>query len=216
MGEKFLSELRDLKQLVVDMGELANEMLAKSVESLKDRDEAKADWVISQKDRLAELDERVETEGLKLIALHQPMAENMREIATALKFNTYLARIGRYGKDIAKVAKELADQPHISKLVSIPYQAQLVTGMVSDSLKSFETGDLSPLADMAQRDSSVDGLRYSIFRECVSYMMEDPKNIGRCSHYIMISRYLERCGDHACKMAEKVHYMVTGEREEIK
>jgi phosphate transport system protein len=198
------------------MGRLANEMLSKSVEALKDRDMEKAEWVISRKDLLAELDDRIESDSLRLIALHQPMAENMREIATSLKFNTYLARVGRYGKDIAKVAKELAEQPHLSKLVSIPYQAQIVNGMVADALKAFETGDLKPLADMVQRDSLVDGLRYSIYRECLSYMMEDPRNITRCSHYIMISRYLERCGDHACKMAEKVHYMVTGERVEIK
>jgi phosphate transport system protein len=216
MAEKFHAELQELKARVTEMGMLANEMLAKSVEALRDRDLAKADWVMGQKDRLAGLDDRIEADALRLIALHQPMAENMREIATALKLNTYLARVGRYGKDIAKVAKELVDQPHLSKLVSIPYQAQIVNGMVADALKAFETGNLESLKDMVQRDSLVDGLRYSIYRECLSYMMEDPRNITRCSHYIMISRYLERCGDHACKMAEKIHYMVTGDRVEIK
>ena len=72
------------------------------------------------------------------------------------------------------------------------------------------------MKDLTEREATVDALRYSIFRECVSYMMEDPKNITRCSHYIMVSRYLERCGDHACKMSEKINYMVTGERVEIK
>jgi phosphate transport system protein len=216
MSEKFHAELDALKRDVLDMGRLARQMLWTSVEALKHRDVKKAEWVASKKGELADFDVRIEDEALKLIALHQPMAEDMRAIATALKLNTYLARIGRYGKDIAKVAAELAGLNHMSKLVSIPYQAQIVCGMIDDALHAFETGDLSRLRDLAERDGNVDALRYSIFRECVSYMMEDPKNIAWCSHYIMVSRYLERCGDHACKMSEKIHYMVTGDRIEIK
>ena len=94
--------------------------------------------------------------------------------------------------------------------------ADIVCKMIEDVLKAFETGDLSIIQDFAERDDNLDALRYSIFRECLTYMMENPKNITRCAHYMMIARYLERCGDHACKIAEKVHYMVTGERVEIK
>jgi len=216
MSEKFHAELDALKKDVLDMGKLARQMLWTSIEALKDRDAKKAEWVTSKKKELADFDEHIEDEALKLIALYQPMAEDMRAIATTLKLNTYLARVGRYGKDIAKVATELAEMNHMSKLVSIPYQAQIVCGMLDDALYAFETGDLSKLKDISDREGTVDALRYSIFRECLSYMMEDSKNITRCSHYIMISRYLERCGDHACKMAEKIHYMVTGERIEIK
>ncbi|MFH0816844.1 MAG: phosphate signaling complex protein PhoU [Methanobacteriota archaeon] len=216
MSEKFHAELDELKKDVLTMGRLANDMLWKSIEALKDRDTRKAEWVVSKRKELSELDDRIEESSLRLIALYQPMAEDMRTIATSLKMNTYLARVGRYGKDIAKVAIELADQPSMAKLVSIPFQAKTVCGMVDDALTAFETGDLAKITDMAERDSTVDALRYSIFRECLSYMMEDPKNITRCSHYTMIARYLERCGDHACKMAEKIHYMVTGERIEIK
>jgi len=216
MGEKFHAELGELKKDVQDMGKLARQMLWTSIEALKDRDVKKAEWVASKKKELADFDEHIEDEALMLIALHQPMAEDMRAIATTLKLNTYLARVGRYGKDIAKVAEELAGLNNMTKLVSIPYQAQIVCGMIDDALYAFETGDLSKLKDLNERESTVDALRYSIFRECVSYMMEDPKNITRCSHYIMISRYLERCGDHACKMSEKIHYMVTGDRIEIK
>jgi phosphate transport system protein len=216
MSEKFHAELKELKRDVLDMGKLARQMLWTSIEALKDRDVKKAEWVSSKKKELADYDEHIEEEALKLMALHQPMAEDMRAIATTLKLNTYLARIGRYGKDIAKVAEELAGLNNVSKLVSIPYQGQIVCGMIDDALYAFETGDLSKLGDLSEREANVDALRYSIFRECVSYMMEDPKNITRCSHYVMISRYLERCGDHACKMSEKIHYMVTGDRVEIK
>ena len=129
---------------------------------------------------------------------------------------TYLTRIGRYGKDIANAAKGLSTQPHIAKLVSIPYMCNIVCGMIEDTLKAFETEDLSLIQDFAERDDNLDTLRYSIFRESLTYMMEDQKNITRCANYIMIARYLERCGDHVCKIAEKIHFMVTGERIEVK
>jgi phosphate transport system protein len=88
--------------------------------------------------------------------------------------------------------------------------------MINDSITAFTTGEVSILKDFSQRDDDVDELRFSIFRECLSYMMEDPKNITICIHYIMVARYLERCGDHACDMAEEIHYMVTGKRIELK
>ena len=87
--------------------------------------------------------------------------------------------------------------------------------MLDDTMNAFKTKDVSNFSDFSDRDDTVDELRYSIFRECLSYMMEDPKVITRCTNYIMVARYLERCADHACKMAEKIYYMVKGERVEI-
>ena len=216
MVEKFHKELENLKKEVIEMGSLAKEMLFNAVEALKNRDVRLAEEVVSKKREIAEMDEKIEEKALQLIALYQPMAKDMRAIACILKMITYLTRIGRYGKDIANVAKKLADKPHIAKLVEIPYMAELVCKMIDDALKAFETEDLSLIEDFSERDDSVDALRYSIFRECITYMMEDPKNITRCTHYAMIARYLERCADHACKIAEKVYYMVTGKRKEIK
>ena len=216
MVEKFHAELKALKKEVLEMGELAKDMLQKSVESLKNQDTELADWVLSKKREIMDMDDDIEQRALTLLTLYQPMAKDMRTIACILKMITYLTRIGRYGKDIANVAKELSTQPHIAKLVSIPYMCNIVCGMIEDALKAFETEDLSLIQDFAERDDNLDTLRYSIFRESLTYMMEDPKNITRCAHYIMIARYLERCGDHACKIAEKIHFMVTGERIEIK
>ncbi len=93
--------------------------------------------------------------------------------------------------------------------------AVFVCSMVDDALTAFEKGDVSKFNDFCEREETVDELRYSIFRECLSYMMEEPKVITRCTYYIMVARYLERCADHACKMAEKICYMVTGQRVEI-
>ncbi len=216
MVEKFHEELKKLKKEVVEMGNLAKEMLSNAVEALKDRNKEVASQVIEKKKKIADMDERIEQDALRLIALYQPMARDMRKIACVLKMITYLTRVGRYGKDIAKVAIELADQPHIARLVEIPHMADMVCSMIEDALEAFENEDVSLIRDFEERDSEIDALRYSIFRECITYMMEDAKNITRCMHYAMVARYLERCADHACKMAEKINYMVTGERKEIK
>ena len=215
MVEKFHDELEILKKDVINMGDLAKEMLQKSAESLKDLDEEKAEWVLSKKGQIADMDDDIEERTLRLITLYQPMASDMRQIACILKMITYLNRIGRYGKDIAKIVEGWGDKRHVKKLVSIPYMAGIVCNMIDDAMNAFETKDISRFNDFSDRDDEVDELRYSIFRECLSYMMEDPKVITRCTNYIMVARYLERCADHACKMAEKIYYMVTGQRVEI-
>ncbi len=216
MSEEFHRKLSDLKGEVMEMGELASGMLTDSITALRDQNIELADSVISKKNKLAEMDEGIEEKALKFIALYQPMARDMRTIGCILKIITYLARIGRYGKDIAMTVKELAGEKHIGKLVEIPYMAEKAEEMIRDALCAFEDGNAIDAEAFISRDDELDSLRYSIFRECLTYMMEDPQKITRCSHYIMIARYLERCGDHACKMAEKINYMVTGKRMEIK
>jgi phosphate transport system protein len=158
-----------------------------------------------------ELEERC----YRLIALYQPMAKDMRVIACTLKVITASLRIGRYGKVIGNIVKEIADKPHISRLMSIPHMAELVIGMIDDAVMAYDTESLDLIQEFSVRDDAVDALRHSIFREGITHMMEDPRNITHCTYYIMVARYLERCGDHACKIAENVHYMETGERVEI-
>ncbi|MBN2066157.1 MAG: phosphate signaling complex protein PhoU [Candidatus Thermoplasmatota archaeon] len=215
MVEKFHDELKELEKEVLSMGNLAKDMLKKSIESLKELDNKKAEWVISQKAKLADMDDEIEERTLRLITLYQPMAIDMRRIACILKMITYLNRIGRYGKDIAKFEIEFEKNGHVKKLISLPHMAGIVDSMIDDALYVFEKGDISKFNDFIEREETVDELRYSIFRECLSYMMEEPKVITRCTYYIMIARYLERCADHACKIAEKIIYMVTGQHVEI-
>ena len=215
MTEKFHNELKNLEKDVIKMGELSEDMLQQSIESLRLLDSEIALWVYNNKTKIAKYDSDIENRALKLLTLHQPIAIDLREIACILKMITYLARIGRYAKDIAKITQELHDKTHIKKLVSLPHMSQIVCGMIDDALKAFESRNLSYIKDFSERDDDVDELRYSIFRECLTYMMEDQKNITMCTHYIMVARYLERCADHACKMAEKIHYYVKGEHIEI-
>jgi len=215
MVEELHSGLYDLKKQVVRMGNLAQEMLDKSVKALKEQDKQLAKDVLDCKNEIARLDDEIEQDALKLITLFAPMAKDMRQIATILKMITYLARIGRYGKDIANITLEIANKPHVKELVSIPYMAKEVDSMISDALTAFENENVETIDGFTSREKTVDELRYSIFRECLTYMMEDSKTIKQCTRYIMVSRYLERCGDHAVKMAEKIYYMVTGEHIDL-
>ncbi len=215
MVEEFHSELHNLKKRVVKMGNLAQDMLNKSVLALKQQDTDLAKQVLDCKGKVAQMDEEIEKDALKLLTLFQPMAKDMREMATILKMITYLTRIGRYGKDISNIAIELSSKPHVKELVSIPYMAKEVDSMINDALTAFEEEDVQSIDGFTTREKTVDELRYSIFRECLTYMMEDSKTIKRCTRYIMVSRYLERCGDHAVKMAEKIYYMVTGEHIDL-
>lgn len=216
MVEKFHRELNALKNDVLEMGILAKEMLQKSVKSLENQDEDLINWVLSKKKDIADMDENIEERALTLLTLYQPMAKDMRTIACILKMITYLARIGRYGKDIANVAKELSTQPHTNKMVNIYHMSKIVSDMIDSDLKAFQNEEDPPVKELEDKDDFLDALRWALFRESITYMMENPQYITIYAHYIMISRYLERCGDYACKMAEKIHYMVVGERIEIK
>jgi len=216
MRSKFDEQLKKIKQDVVEMGELSQSMLKESIVSLKNQDVKLADKVYANKKKLMKMDEDIEHRCLQAISMYQPMAKDMRVIGASLKIITYLTRIGRYGKDIAKFVNEISDKPHVAKLVNILHMSEIVETMVTDAMNAYKNVKPIDVKSFNDRDDDVDALRISIFREALTYMMEDNKKIERCMYYIMIARYLERCADHACKIAEKVQYMVSGERVEIK
>jgi len=215
MAEKFHTDLKVLKKDTLAMSALGRLMLRNAVDALIRQDKELAASVVARKDELHKMEVRIEEHCYQLIALNQPVAKDMRVIACTLKVITASMRIGRYGKVIANIVKDISEKPHIANLMSIPHMADLVIDMIDDSVKAYETEDLSFIEDFSARDDTIDALRHSIFREGITFMMEDPRNISRCTHYIMVARYLERCADHACKIAENVHYMQTGERIEI-
>jgi phosphate transport system protein len=215
MAEKFHTELNTLKSETLEMAHLGRFMLRTAVDALIRQDLNLADAVTSRKEEIHQMEVRLEERCYQLIALNQPMAKDMRVIACTLKVITASLRIGRYGKVIANIVKKISDQPHIANLMSIPHMADLVIEMIDDSIEAYEKDSVSSVSDFSARDDTIDSLRQSIFREGITYMMEDPKSITRCTNYILVARYLERCADHACKIAENVYYMNTGERIEI-
>ena len=219
MSDKFHSEIAETKQRVLAMGYLAVGMLQEAMEAMKEHDPERAARVKESKNKLSEETNALEEEMYRLIALYQPVARDMRMIACSLRVVSSCERIGRYGKDIANVVISTAPDPRFRDLVpalSLPLMADEVIDMITDSLRAYETADIGLIAHHSERDDRVDALRHTIFRDGITYMMEDPRTITKCTNYLMVARYLERCGDHACKIAEKVHYMVTGEQIEIR
>ena len=214
--DRYHNEIDKLKNKVQEMVNLAATMLKESIESLKLFDGEKAKEIISLKTKLSNLDSTIEEESLQLIALHQPVASDMRTLGAILKIITYLNRIGRYGKDIAAITIEMEGNKHISELIAIPRMSSKVNEMLKDALSTFDKGDISTIENMSERDTEIDVMRWTIFRECLEFMIEGKENIEKGAYYMMVVRYLERCADHVCKICEKVHYMYTGERVEFK
>jgi len=215
MAEKFHTELKNTKKETVAMALFARQMLRTAADALIRQDRELAASVVDKKEALHAMEVKLEEHCYQLIATGQPMAKDMRVIACTLKVINASMRIGRYGKVIANIVKDISDKPHIARMMSIPHMAELTLDMIDDAIKAYDTESAGLIADFSARDDTIDALRHSIFREGITYMMEDPKTITRCTHYIMVARYLERCADHACKIAENVHYMQTGERIEI-
>ena len=216
MTDKFHDEIALLRQDVVRMARFGRDMLNDSMTALQLQDLGMAEEVKSRKTLLQEQHDSLEDRIFTMIALYQPVARDLRTLVCSLLVVQASERIGRYGKDITNAVKHLSETDATGNFISIPHMAELVVEMIDDAIKAYETDDPGLIRDMSKRDDVVDSLRTSIFRECLTYMMEDPRTITRCTHYVMISRFLERSGDHACRMAEKIHYMITGERIEIK
>jgi phosphate transport system protein len=219
MSDKFHNEMAETKQKVLALGYLAVRMLQEAMEALETNDTGLALRARESKRTLSDQTNALEEEMYRLIALYQPVARDMRMIACSLRVVSSSERIGRYGKDIANVVLNTAPDPRFPDLatgLSLPHMADQVISMINDSLKAYETEDLILISHHSERDDAVDALRHTIFREGITYMMEDTRTITRCTNYLMVVRYLERCGDHACKIAEKVTYMVTGDQIEIR
>lgn len=216
MTDKFHTELKDLKKGVSGMARYAFSMLQDAQEAFINQDAALAATVLERKDALREKTVELEETCYQLIALNQPVAKDMRTIVCSLKMIAASERIGRYGKSTAKIVHEIAGRPHIANMMSIPLMSEYVLAMIDDAIAAYEAENIRKLEGFSARDDAIDALRHSIFREAITYMMENPKTITQATYYIIIARYLERCADHACKMAENVQYMETGERTEIK
>ncbi len=208
----FNEEMRALNQEIVRMGDLAREMIKKGVQAFLEND-ADLRTKVEELDRQIYLAEQaIEKHCVEIIALHQPVAGDLRMVTTSLKIITDLNRIGRYGQDIAELAGNGEGGKRMKKLVAVPLMAELVMGMVNDAIDSFVNRDDGKARGLYRRDDEVDGLWDSIFRESLTHMMEDPRNIGVGTHYILVARYLERIADHSCNIGDRVVFMVTGER----
>ncbi len=208
--KSYHTELKELKKLVEEMGDLSSQAISLGVESLVESDKEKIDQVVELDGQIYAYDRAIEKKSLNLIALQAPVARDLRMIGTCLKIITDLDRIGRYSMDISKVAERMLGKKHMKKLVSIPHMSKLTIEMVDKAVDSFVEEDESYVVEIYENEDKVDALYDEIFRETLTYMMEDSKYISMGTQYILVIRYLERIADHACNIADRVVYMETG------
>ncbi len=214
--ESFAAQLERLDGEVEAMAELAKSMLHDGLSALDFMDRGLAQAVVDRADRLASYDEAIETSALGLLMLQAPVAKDLRRIGAVLKLITYLNRVGRYGYDIARAVEHMPPSARDINLVSLRQMARNVERMLDLVLAAFRAHAAPDTGALMALEDEVDAQRHGVTREALTYMMQDPRNIEPYSSVMMVARYLERCGDNVVKMAEKLHYAVTGERVLLK
>ena len=215
MRKHFLEELENLKKSILAMGDMAINSVNIAVLSLVQRDEKKAREVINGDDKLDEMEMKIEKDCISLIALQQPIAEDLRIIAAGLKIITDLERIGDRAVDIAEIVLEVADRPHVKPLIDIPRMSELAQEMIKDSLIAFAANDVKLAESLGKRDDLVDALNDQVRRELMEIIIEDPRKLADATRLMFVASYLERIADHSTNIGERVIYMVEGRRVKI-
>src|SRR3954465_13171180 len=208
--KSFAQELQRLSNLITQMGGVAEAQVESAVQALVRRDTAIASQGIQSDLRIDNYEQEVDNETLRLLALRQPMASDLREIVSALKIASDLERIGDYAANIAKRSLALAQLPAVRPVGAIPRMGRLVQEILKEVLDAFIERDVDKAVAARHRDEELDDLYTSLFREVLTYMMEDPRNITPCTHRGFIAKNLERIGDHATNIAQTIHFLVIG------
>ncbi len=210
MERQFDEELKKLKEKLMEMASLTEESISLAVRSLKDRKEELAHKVFKGEEAVNLLDVEIDNLGLQLLALRQPMAVDLRFISSAMRIAVELERIADLSVNIAERVLDLLKVPLLKPLIDIPRMAELAQDMVKDSIDAFINRDDQLARNVCERDDEVDDLNDQIFRELLTYMMQDPGNIKRAVDLILVARHLERMADHATNISEDVIYFVKG------
>jgi phosphate transport system protein len=208
----FDQELRELRNMIAEMGGYAEKSVVDSVAALIKRDVALAQRVIVLDGAIDALQRTIEEKAIHVIARRQPMAVDLREIVSALRVSNDLERIGDLGKNIAKRVVALNGQIQQGKIFGgFDHMAEMVLEQLKQVLDAFAQRNVEEALAVWNSDGAIDAMYTSLFRELLTYMMEDPRNIGFCTHLLFCAKNIERIGDHATNIAETVHYLVTGQ-----
>ncbi len=211
----FEEKMSLLQEKLMLMGSLVEESIARSIEALKKQDLDLAQAVIDSDDIIDSLEQEIEEKCLEVIATQQPMAKDLRRVATLFKMINDLERMADYATSISKITLRIANQPLIKPLVDIPRMALLSQKMVKQALDAYVREDVELAAAVGRDDDEVDNLFGQIFRELLTIMMENPKTITQATHLLFVGRWLERISDHATNIAEEVVFLVTGEKRKL-
>ncbi|WP_201835616.1 phosphate signaling complex protein PhoU [Microvirga zambiensis] len=206
------NDLQGLRQRISEMGGIAEKMLVDSIAALVRHDKALAQVVVASDKRLDVLQREVEENAILTIARRQPLAIDLRETISAIRISGDVERIGDMAKNIGKRALAIGDDFQPQKIVvGLQHMGDLVLAQLKDVLDAYAQKDTAKALDVWKRDGAIDALYTSLFRELLTYMMEDPRNISFCTHLLFCAKNIERIGDHTTNIAETVHYLVTGE-----
>ncbi len=208
--KSFDNSLEQLRQTLVRMGGLAESQLARAIQALSRRDAALAAEVVKGDAEIDRLEQEVSAQAISVLALRQPMAIDLREVVSSLKVSSDIERIGDYAANVAKRSIALSQLPAVKPAYAIPRLARLVQDILKDTLDAYVNRDAERAMEVWRRDEEVDEVYSGLFRELLTYMMEDPRNIGPCTHLLFIAKNVERIGDHATNIAETIHYQVKG------
>jgi phosphate transport system protein len=206
----FDEDITRLRGLIAEMGGLAELAIEEAMKALVSGDEVLGNEVVARDKRLDALEAEVDAMAVRTLALRAPMADDLREIIAALKIAGILERVGDYSKNIAKRVGRIEGRNRFEPLTLIPAMGELAAEMVHDVLTAYAARDPELAREVIERDEKVDAFYDSIFRNLVSYMVENPATISSAAHLLFIARNLERIGDHATNIAEMVHYSAVG------
>ncbi len=203
-------ELARLDNIVAEMGGLAESQLASAMEALVKRDSDLAVQVIESDTKIDEFEREIESLVVRLLALRQPMARDLRQIVAALKISTDLERVGDYATNVAKRSIALDQIPPVRPIHALPRMARIGAAMIKDVLDAYVQRDADKAMAVWLRDEELDEMYTSLFRELLTYMIEDPRNISAGTHLLFMAKNLERIGDHATNIAETLYFLVNG------
>jgi phosphate transport system protein len=208
--KSFDEELKHLTQVIAQMGGLAEAQLQMAIEALARRDAESAKEVVQHDARINALEGEIDVLTVRVLALRQPMAQDLREVVAALKISSDIERIGDYAANVAKRTLALVQMPSVQPVHAIPRMGRLVQEQFKEVLDAYVDHDSAKAIRVWQRDEEVDEMYTSLFRELLTYMMEDPRNITPCTHLLFIAKNIERIGDHATNIAETIYFLVHG------
>lgn len=210
--KSFDEDLNHIETLIMEMGGFVEKQIAEAATALSHRDTELAATIITGDKRIDALEADIDVAVVRILAQRQPMAQDLRAVVVAPKIASNLERIGDYSKNIAKRTSVLAKtQPIGSSAATIKRMCAMVQDMVKDVLDAYVRRNAQRAEDVRLRDEDVDQMHNTLFRELLTYMMEDPRTISPCMHLLFIAKNIERMGDHTTSIAEQVHYMVSGE-----
>ncbi len=213
--EQYHEELAKVQQMVLILGEMVGTSIKSSIEALCDHNVEQAKAVIKGDAEIDDYSAKIEIKCMRLLALQQPMARDLRMIGAVIKINLDLERMSDLAVDIAKIVVLIGDEKHIKPLIDIPRMARIACEMLKLVLQAFSESNSDMAYETAKCDDEIDALFDQIRRELITLMVEDPRKLASASHLTFVARYLERIGDHATNICENVVYMITGDRVKL-